>query len=107
NFEVGVAPRAGPATASVTSAPTTETNASETRRRFLVAGPPKAIPIVEERYPPTMSAITTRNETFPEASPDGSGWSGTTAIFSPAAAPAAVKAVVRADATGAPAAGAT
>ena len=68
-----MAPSTGPANVSVRSAPTTATMASAARRPCRVADPPNAMAMVDERYPPTMRAMTTRNETIPPASPRGSG----------------------------------
>jgi len=74
NLEVGIAPRIGPAMTSVKSAPAAVTRPSDTSRPRRVEVPLRTVVIVDDRYPPTISAITTRNETLPLSSPSGSGW---------------------------------
>src|ERR1700722_6681193 len=73
NFDVGMAPRTGPAIVAVRSPPSTATPTSAAARQRGVAGPPNAIAIVADRYPPTTSAIVIKNGTIPVGSRVGSG----------------------------------
>src|SRR4029077_5120886 len=92
---------------AVRSPPSTATPASAAARQRGVAGPPNAIAIVADRYPPTTSAIVIKNGTIPGGSLVGSGGTGTISIFGGKTVPAALRAVRSADAALRPAAGTT